>query len=293
MLYKLRNKVAHNRHVKKDEFERIVGISSQIKEVIAKATAKLGEIDINEEDRELIIYSYNSDSPAAIGFLSEKAVAEYYMKSGFEVASIESPHLRMFDFFVSKDNQKIAVEVKSIRPQHFVPMMRMTVERQLMRALQSPDIDEIAKIHLVCVLRDDDIEYPTSRIMSYAMKMSEQFGGKLEIHLGRLNEENTYIPLERLFEADQDRFSIFKSKLALAQEYGIDFVNSPRELFSNRESQVLRLLGSGKKVSEIAQTLSVSVKTVSTYRAHILEKLKLKNNAEIASYVAGNGLKES
>jgi hypothetical protein len=52
--------------------------------VIAKATAKLEEIGINEEDQELIIYSHNSNSSAAIGYLSEKAVAEYYIKLGFD-----------------------------------------------------------------------------------------------------------------------------------------------------------------------------------------------------------------
>jgi len=59
---------------------------------------------------------------------------------------------------------------------------------------------------------------------------------------------------------------------------------------SDREYQVLRLIGSGKKVSEIAETLSLSVKTVSTYRAHILDKMKLKNNAEMTLYVVQNGL---
>ena len=59
---------------------------------------------------------------------------------------------------------------------------------------------------------------------------------------------------------------------------------------SDREYQVLKLLGSGKKVSEIAAALSLSVKTVSTYRAHILEKMNLKNNAELTFYVIQNGL---
>jgi DNA-binding NarL/FixJ family response regulator len=63
------------------------------------------------------------------------------------------------------------------------------------------------------------------------------------------------------------------------------------ELLSNREYQVLRLLGSGKKVSEIAEDLSLSVKTVSTYRTHILEKMKVKNNAELTFYVIQNGLR--
>jgi DNA-binding NarL/FixJ family response regulator len=78
----------------------------------------------------------------------------------------------------------------------------------------------------------------------------------------------------------------------LLQECGNDAGKPAHELLSNREYQVLRLLGSGEKVSEIAQTLSLSVKTISTYRAHILEKMKLKNNAELIFYVMGNGLKE-
>lgn len=59
---------------------------------------------------------------------------------------------------------------------------------------------------------------------------------------------------------------------------------------SDREFQVLKLLGSGNKVAEVAESLSLSVKTVSTYRAHILTKMKLRNNAEITFYVIQNGL---
>lgn len=197
LLYKLRNKVAHNRNVRKEEFEKIKGLSSQIKDVIAKATAKLGEIDINEEDRELIIYSYNSDSPAAIGFLSEKAVAEYYMKSGFEITSIENRHHQPFDFFALKGTQKVAVEVKSMRPRHFLPMIRMTIDRQLKNALQVSDIDASTKIHLVFVLRnDDDVNYPINRIFSYALKISEEISDRLEIFFGKLNEESEFIPFD-------------------------------------------------------------------------------------------------
>ena len=78
----------------------------------------------------------------------------------------------------------------------------------------------------------------------------------------------------------------------LLQECGTDSGKPSHELLSDREYQVLRLLGSGRKVSDIAETLSLSVKTVSTYRAHILEKMKLKNNAELTFYVMENGLKE-
>lgn len=61
---------------------------------------------------------------------------------------------------------------------------------------------------------------------------------------------------------------------------------------SDREFQVLRLIGSGKKASAIAEALSLSTKTVSTYRANILEKMKLKNSAELTHYVIQHGLAE-
>ena len=77
----------------------------------------------------------------------------------------------------------------------------------------------------------------------------------------------------------------------LFQECIVDSGKPLHELLSNREYQVLQLLGSGRKVSEIAEALSLSVKTVSTYRAHILEKMNLKNNSEITFYVIQNGLR--
>lgn len=79
----------------------------------------------------------------------------------------------------------------------------------------------------------------------------------------------------------------------LLQECGIDSAKPLHKILSDREYQVLRMIGSGKQVSEIAEVLSLSVKTVSTYRAHILEKMKLKNNAELTYYVMQNGLMES
>src|SRR3954454_5034882 len=63
-----------------------------------------------------------------------------------------------------------------------------------------------------------------------------------------------------------------------------DSKKPPQELLSDREFQVLRLIASGKIVSEIAKDLSLSVKTISTYRTRILEKMGMKNNAELMHY---------
>ena len=64
----------------------------------------------------------------------------------------------------------------------------------------------------------------------------------------------------------------------------------PHELLSDREFEVMRLLSSGKTVSEIAESMHLGATTVSTYRARILEKLHLKNNAELMRYAVQQGL---
>jgi DNA-binding NarL/FixJ family response regulator len=71
-------------------------------------------------------------------------------------------------------------------------------------------------------------------------------------------------------------------KLAVDLRRGADV--PLHELLSDREFQVLRMLASGKTVKEMAEELSLSVKTVSTYRGRILEKTGMKTNAELIRY---------
>ena len=65
----------------------------------------------------------------------------------------------------------------------------------------------------------------------------------------------------------------------------------PHERLSDRELEVFRLLGSGMSVTEIAHTLNLSVKTVSTHRTHLLAKTGLRTNADIVEYVISHGLR--
>ena len=62
------------------------------------------------------------------------------------------------------------------------------------------------------------------------------------------------------------------------------------ELLSERELQTLQKIASGRKLSQIAEELMLSPKTVSVYRARVLEKLGLTNNAELTVYAIRNGL---
>ena len=64
----------------------------------------------------------------------------------------------------------------------------------------------------------------------------------------------------------------------------------PHNTLSNREYQIMLLIASGKTITEIAEELSLSIKTISTYRSRILEKMEMKNNAELTYYAIKNHL---
>ena len=64
----------------------------------------------------------------------------------------------------------------------------------------------------------------------------------------------------------------------------------PYEVLSDREYQIFLMIASGKTVSEIANELCLSVKTVSTHRTHVLQKTNMKNNAELTHYAFFKGL---
>ena len=64
----------------------------------------------------------------------------------------------------------------------------------------------------------------------------------------------------------------------------------PHETLSDREFQVMRLFAAGKKSSEIAEQLSVSVNTVNTYRARVLQKMRMQSDVELSRYAVEHGL---
>ncbi len=83
---------------------------------------------------------------------------------------------------------------------------------------------------------------------------------------------------------------------ALAEQLAAELTDGsgklPHESLSDREFQVMRLFSQGKKSSEIAEELGVSVNTVNTYRMRILEKMKMQSNVELARYAVEHGLIE-
>lgn len=76
----------------------------------------------------------------------------------------------------------------------------------------------------------------------------------------------------------------------LASEFDKDFDKIPHELLSDREFQIFRMIAAGEKIREIANKLSLSIRTVNTYRARILEKMKMKTDTELTLYAVEHQL---
>lgn len=78
----------------------------------------------------------------------------------------------------------------------------------------------------------------------------------------------------------------------LAADLELDYEKPLHESLSTRELEVVRLMAEGKAVRDIAEILSISANTVASYRARILEKMRMKTNAEIIRYAVENKLIE-
>ncbi len=146
------------------------------------------------------------------------------------------------------------------------------------------------------ILKELKHEQPHLPVLVLSMHAEEQFAVRVlkAGASGYLTKENAP---EELVKAIRKVVSGGKyvspglaENLAISLDTGSD---RPRhETLSDREFQVMRLMASGKTLAEIADTLSLSAKTVSTYRTRLLEKLNLKTNAELVRYVIDNGLVE-
>lgn len=109
---------------------------------------------------------------------------------------------------------------------------------------------------------------------------------------GFLNKEAASTDLVKAIRLVADGRKYVSESVA---EQLVTFISSPlsvarHDLLSDREYQVMIKIAAGNTVTEIASELSLSVKTVSTYRSRILEKMQLRTNAELTHYVITNGL---
>jgi two-component system invasion response regulator UvrY len=144
------------------------------------------------------------------------------------------------------------------------------------------------------ILKELKNEYPKLPILIVSIYPEEQYAVRAfragaSGYLTKASAPNELIAaIRKVSQGGRYITSLLAEKLTYYLD--IDAQMAPHETLSDREYQVMLLIASGKTVTEIATELCLSVKTISTYRTHILQKMKLKNNAEITLYAVHNKL---
>jgi len=142
------------------------------------------------------------------------------------------------------------------------------------------------------VLKDLKSERPKLPVLVLSMHPEEQYGKRL-LRAGASGYMNKESAPEELIKAIRKVLAggHYVSP-ALAEKLASDLHQDPgrpiHEILSDREFEVLRMIGSGKTVTQIGEELHLSVTTVSTYRARILEKMNMATTAELMHYALQN-----
>ena len=144
------------------------------------------------------------------------------------------------------------------------------------------------------VLRDIKGMRPKLPILVLSMHPEDQYGKRI-LKAGASGYMNKESAPEELIKAIRKTLAggrYVSPALAerLAWDLNEDVTRPVHEILSDREFEVLRMIASGKTVTQIAEDLHLSVATVSTYRARILEKMKMTTTAQIMHYALSNHL---
>lgn len=144
------------------------------------------------------------------------------------------------------------------------------------------------------LLKELQQSFPKLPVLILSMHSEEQYARRA-FKAGAAGYITKDSPREELFKAINKVIGGGRYvSAALAEKLIFDFrkgmESSPLEMLSDREFEVLRLIASGKTVGEIAEMLSLSDKTISTYRARLLEKMGMRTNAELTHYAIHNNL---
>jgi two-component system invasion response regulator UvrY len=144
------------------------------------------------------------------------------------------------------------------------------------------------------ILQDVKRLRPKLPVLVLSMHPEDQFAVRMlkAGAAGYLTKESADVELVGAIRKVVDGGRYISPPLAerMAWYLSIDVQNAPHERLSDREFLVLRMIASGKTVSQIGRELSLSVKTISTYRARLLEKMDMKNSAELTHYAVQNKL---
>ncbi len=146
----------------------------------------------------------------------------------------------------------------------------------------------------VDTLKEIKSEKPDLPVLVLSVHPEEQYAMRVlkAGAAGYVNKESAPVELIEAIRKVASGRKYISTTLAenLALNLDSDFEKPLHESLSDREFQVMCKIAMGKTMTDIANELNLSIKTISTYRTRILEKMNMKSNAEIARYAIKNGL---
>jgi len=189
---------------------------------------------------------------------------------------------------ILKDVQDIKVEDEASDGLEVMEKIRNADYDVLVLDLSMPKLDGLETIRKI------KSEKPDMAILVLSMNPEEVFGIRA-LNLGASGYLSKDIALEQLIQAIRRVASgkVYISQLlaeSIAQNVSRGSPKLPHEHLSDREYQIMLMIAQGKSLKAIGVELSVSVKTVSTHRTHILQKMGMENNAQIVTYALQNSL---
>lgn len=139
------------------------------------------------------------------------------------------------------------------------------------------------------VLKDIKKLYPQLPVLMLSMHPEERFAVRAlkagaSGYMTKTSISDDLVSAIRVIVQQKKRYISPEVGEQLAQQIDSNNKNTPHEMLSDREYEVLCMIASGKKVSTIAKELSLSVQTIHTYRARLKEKMNMKSNVELARY---------
>lgn len=137
--------------------------------------------------------------------------------------------------------------------------------------------------------------YPETPVLIFSMHSEERFGVRVLKAGASGFITKTSIPeeLDKAMKVILEKKKKYVSPNvaeALAEQVNNDINQPLHETLSDREFEVMCMIAAGEKISDIAEVLNLSVRTIHTYRSRLMEKLNLNSNVEIAHYAINNNL---
>jgi len=191
---------------------------------------------------------------------------------------------------IAEDDKAIAVTGEASNGQDALDALSQTVADVVLLDVSMPGAP------FAETLRRLRAEHPTVRVLVLSAHPEDQWavralrGGASGYLTKDHSPDQLLDAIRRVHRGGRYVTATFAERLAT--QLGKDFVGAPHEQLSDREFDVLRSLGAGHTVKEVAEMLGLSPKTVSTYRTRLMEKMRFATNADLVQYVAANALLE-